>query len=457
MAGLNSIMDNSLSALFAAQAGLATTGHNIANANTPGFSRQEVLFTARKPSIMAYGAIGRGVEIQGVRRMQDEFLVNNLRIQNSRLEDFKQTDSALAEIEAMLGSVDNDHLGNSLSKFFGAWNALAQPPINPSLKQSVVETAKGLVADMHAMNDSLDDLAAQINVSIQNEITNLNGMLNQVGEMNKQIMGAETNGEPANDLRDQRDLLITQISRIAEVSVLEREDGTKDVILAGRTMVARDSVTEFTSSYRKDENGAYQMVILTQDTLQDVQLSSGRLQGLLNSRDIQVEGVRTRLDDVAKKLIGDVNALHTQGRTTTSSGQAFFTGDSLHTIEVSSAIANDSSLVATGRTSEVGDNSLALEIANLGNVSVGGAGEPTVNDVYRSLLTNVASQRSSFQFLVENQQNVVASLDSKLASVAGVSLDEEGANMVRFQNGYNAAAKVISTVQQMYDALLNMV
>lgn len=456
MAGLNSIMDNSLSALFAAQAGLATTGHNIANANTPGFSRQEVLFTPRKPSIMAYGAIGRGVEIQGVRRIQDEFLLNNLRIQNSRLESYAQTDTALYEIEAMLGSVDNDHLGNSLSKFFGAWNALAQPPITPSLKQTVVETAKGLVADLHAMNDSLDDLAGQINVSIQSEITNLNRMLNQVGDMNQQIMGAETNGEPANDLRDQRDLLITEISKIAEVSVLEREDGTKDVILAGRTMVARDRVTEFTSTYRKGDNG-YEMVILTEGTLRDVQLSTGRLQGLMNSRDVQVEGVRKQLDGVAKKLIDEVNALHTQGRTTTSSGQAFFTGDSMHTIELNSSIANNSGLVATGRTSEVGDNSLALEIANLGNISAGGTGEQTVNDVYRSMLTNVASQRSSFAFLVENQQNVVASLDSKLASVAGVSLDEEGANMVRYQNGYNAAAKVISTVQQMYDALLNMI
>jgi len=391
-----------------------------------------------------------------VRRIQDEFLLNNLRIQSARLESYSQTDTALYEIEAMLGSVDNDHLGNSLTKFFNAWNSLAQPPINPSLKQTVVETAKGLVGDLHSMNDSLDDLAGEINVSIQAEITNLNRMLKQVGDMNKQIMGAETNGEPANDLRDQRDLLITNISKIAKVSVLEREDGTKDVILAGRTMVARDHVTEFTSSFRKGSDG-YQMVILTEGTLQDVSLSTGKLQGLLNSRDVQIEGVREKLDAVARTLISDVNAIHTQGRTSTSSGQAFFTGDSMHTIEINNAIANNSSLVATGRTSEVGDNGLALEIANLGNVSAGGSSKPTVSDVYRNLLVDVASQRSSFEFLVENQSNVVASLQAKLASVAGVSLDEEGANMIRYQNGYNAAAKVISTVQQMYDALLNMV
>ena len=456
MPGLNSIMDNSLSALFAAQAGLATTGHNISNANTPGYSRQEVLFAARAPSIMPYGAIGRGVEIQGIRRIQDEFLLNNMRVQQSRLSSFTQNDTTLYEIEAILGSVDNDHLGNALNNFFNSWNSLAQPPINSNLKQNVVATGISLVNDFHGIKDSLDDLEGQIEVSIQAEITNLNRMLNEVANMNSQIMGAETNGEPANDLRDQRDLLVTEISKIAEVSVLERGDGSKDIILAGRTMVTRDRVTEFTSTYRNSANG-YEMVIVTDGTLRDVNLSPGKLQGLMTSRDVQIRDVRDQLDGVARKLIEEVNALHTQGRTGTSSGQAFFTGDSMHTIDINNAIANDSTLVATGRTADAGDNGLALEIANLANVSARGTGEQTVSDVYRSLLIDVASSRSSYEFLVENQQNVVASLETKMASVSGVSLDEEGANMVRYQNSYNAAAKVIATVQEMYDALMNMV
>ncbi len=458
MAGLNSIMDNSLSALFAAQAGLATTGHNIANANTPGYSRQEVLFAPRKASIMPYGSIGRGVEIQGVRRIQDEFLLNNVRIQKSRLENYAQTDATLYEIEAILGSVDNDHLGNAMTEFFSSWNSMAQPPITDSMRAAVVSSANSLITDFHAVNDSLDDLAGQIEVGIQAELTNLNRMLTEVGNMNVQIMAAESNGEPSNDLRDQRDLLITQISEIAEVSVLEREDGSKDIILAGRTMVARDSVTHFDATYRtKANDDGFEMVVVTADTLKDVTLSPGRLQGLLNSRDVQIKNVRDGLDGVARKLIEDVNALHTQGRTASSSGLVFFSGDSMHTIELNAAIAEDSSLVATGRTLAAGDNELALEIANLANVSSTGSGNQTVSDEYRTLLIEVASERSSFEFLVQNQQNVVAALETRMASISGVSLDEEGANMVRYQNSYNAAAKIISTVQEMYDALLRMV
>jgi len=456
MPGLNSIMDTSLSALFAAQAGMATTGHNIANANTPGYSRQDVMYSARRPDILPYGALGRGVEVMGIRRIQDEFLLSNLRVQTSRLQSYTAVDSALYEVEAILGSVDNDHLGNAMNNFFNSWNALAQPPMNTTLKQDVLASAVSLVNDFHGVNESLNDLEANIEDNIQMEITNLNGLLTEVANMNEQIMAAEVNGEPANDLRDQRDLLITQISEIAEVSVLEREDGTKDLILAGRTMVTRDSVTLFQSTYRQTGNG-YQMTVVTQGNMMEVNLSPGRLQGLLSSRDVQVRNVREQLDQVAAKLVSEVNALHTQGRTSTSSGLSFFTGDSMHTIDVNSAILADAGLIATGRTDAEGDNEIALAIANLSNVGLDGPGSEAVGDRYRALLIDVAANRRSFEFMVQNQQNVVASLETKMASVSGVSLDEEGANMVRYQNSYNAAAKVVSTVQEMYDALMNMI
>lgn len=456
MPGLNSIMDSSLSALFAAQAGLATTGHNIANANTPGYSRQDVLFAARRPDMSAVGAIGRGVEVIGVRRIQDEFILNNLRSQTARGQSFASVDASLSEVESILGSVDNDHLGDALSRFFGAWNGLSQPTITPNMKENVVVSAVALVKDLHAINESLTALESNIESSIQLEIGNLNRLLSQVADLNRQIMVAETGGNTANDLRDVRDLLITRISGIAEVSIHEREDGTKDIILAGRTMVARDSVTLFEARYERSGDG-YRMMVVTGGEYQAVSLSEGRLEGLLSSRDVHVAGVRKQLDAVAKKLIDDVNALHTQGRTLTSSGLQFFTGDNLHTIAVNPELLSNSALVATGRTTAPGDNELALAIANLGNLSSGSSDTRTVSDVYRTLLTDLASNRSTYEFMVENQQAVVASLEAKLASVAGVSLDEEGAAMVRYQNAYVAAAKVVTTVQEMYDTLMNMV
>jgi flagellar hook-associated protein 1 FlgK len=456
MSGLNSIMDNSLSALLAAQAGLATSGHNIANAHTPGYNRQDVILGARRPEIMAYGAIGRGVEVLGIRRIQDEFLLGNLRAQTSRLHSYAAVDTALYDIEGILGSVDNDHLGNALNNFFEAWNDLAQPPYNESLKINVVSKAQTLVADFRAIDEALGRLEVDLEKRIQAETENLNRLLEDVGELNRQVMAAETNGQPANDLRDQRDLKITQLSELAEISVLERDDGSKDIVLAGRTMVARDRVTRFEGIYRPDGDG-YSFAVVTEGNQQDVTLSPGMLQGLLAARDTHVRGAREQLDAVARQLITEVNELHAEGLTAGGRGVMFFTGDSMHTIGVNEALINNENLVATGRTGTAADNDIALAIADLGRGSLYGASRKSIGDSYRAVVTDVAGNRGSFEFMVENQQSVVASLSARMASVSGVSLDEEGANLVRYQNSYNAAAKVIATVQEMYDTLLNIV
>ena len=118
MAGLNGIMDSSLSALLAAQLGMATTSHNISNSGTEGYTRQDLVLSARRPSVLGYGSLGTGVQVGGIRRIQDDLILGNLRNQNARLGSFTMVDGTLQEIEALLGSVDNDHLGNALTNFF---------------------------------------------------------------------------------------------------------------------------------------------------------------------------------------------------------------------------------------------------------------------------------------------------------------------------------------------------
>ncbi len=456
MSSLASVMDSSLTAMFAAQIGLATTSHNIANSDRPGYSRQENLVAARAALLMPYGAIGTGVNVQGIRRARDEYLQMNLRTQTARLASYSATDSTLYEVENILGSVDNDHLGGALSNFFKAWSDLATPPFDDSHKDSVLAMAKSLVDDFHNISSSLDETDRNIEVAVQQEIVSLNNMLGQVSDLNGQIMAAEIGGATANDLRDQRDYLLTQISEIAEVTTHERDDGSLDVILNGRTMVTRDTVQQFTTQYDQTSQG-YRMTVVTQENLRSVILPDGRLKGLLDSRDTHVTDIREQLDAVAKQLVDSVNALHVQGHTASSSGLPFFSGDSMHTIAINPFIENDSRLIATSRSGEAGDNDLALEIAALANHGIGGEGSESVGDRYRAMLIDLASQRSSYEFLVDNQQSAVNTVQAKIASTSGVSLDEEGANMLRYQNTYGAAAKVIATVQQLYDSLLNMV
>jgi len=452
---LSSVMDNSLSAMFAAQAGLSTTSHNIANSDLYGYSRQLNVTAARHPLALPFGSIGQGVDVVTVRRAQDTFLLKSLRNQVATGAQYNSMDSALYEIEHILGSVDNDHLGNAITQFFMSWHDLATQPSDDSIKSLVVGNARSLVTDMHSISNSLDDLADIIDEQVTEEITSLNALLNQVGELNSQIMTAEVGGHSANDLRDQRDVLITEISTIAAVSVEEREDGSLDLILNGRTMVTRDSVQQFTT--RMVQNGDnYSIEVITAGNFHAVDLPSGSLKGLLESRDHVVNDVRTQLDSVAQNLIRAVNELHVQGQTGSSSGLLFFTGDSLHTIDLNPMLAEDPNLVATSRSGESGDSDIAQAIADLADHSVPG-NDLSVNDMYRRVVTDVASRRSNYEFLVDNQSASIQAVEAKIASVSGVSIDEEAANMVRYQNTYNAAAKVISTVQAMFDSLINMV
>ncbi len=455
MSSLNTVMDNSLSAMFMAQAGMSTTSHNIANADTPGYTRQMNMLAARRPLSFPFGAIGQGVDVVTIRRSQDDFLLSTLRAQKAKQSSYGAIDSALYEIEQILGSIDNDHLGNALNDFFGAWSDLATAPTDPSLKMQVVTKAISMVTDFHSMNASLEDLEQNIEAQVQDEINSLNSLLQQIGDLNSQIMSAEIGGQTANDLRDQRDYLVNELSAIAAVTVDERDDGSLDIILAGRTMVARDSVQQFTTAYRETSDG-YQMEVVTEGYYNDVELPQGRLRGLLESRDTYVKDFRGDMDRVANLLIGAVNDLHVQGQTGSSAGLLFFTGDSMHTIDVNSMLQEHPEMVATSRSGEAGDTDIAREIAALHDRAAAGE-ELTVGDQYRSTIIDIASKRSSFEFLVDNQTMAVAAVEQKMASITGVSLDEEAANMIRYQNTYAAAARVISTIQEMFDTLVHMI
>ena len=170
MAGLNGIMDSSLSALLAAQLGMATTSHNISNSATRGYTRQDLMLSARRPSVMGYGSLGTGVEVLGIRRVQDQLLLGNLRNQNARLGSFDVVDQTLREIEGLLGSVDNDHIGNALANFFESWNDLAQPPFNEALKVGVVQAAETLVAEFRNMDAPLRDLERDLASRVAAEV-----------------------------------------------------------------------------------------------------------------------------------------------------------------------------------------------------------------------------------------------------------------------------------------------
>jgi flagellar hook-associated protein 1 FlgK len=455
MSSLASIMDSSLGAMFAARVAMQTVGHNVANVNTPGFSRQEVLLAARRPLRLTYGTIGRGVEVQGIRRLTDQYLLANRREQASLLYSYAEVDGSLQEIEAIFGSVENDHLGDAITAYFAAWSDLATPPSDPSMKQAVLSAAQNLVADFHAMAENLDGLTRNLTTSLDQEVGRFNELLEQVAQLNQQLLSGRNVGTAANDILDQRDLLIDEIAKLAQITVVEREDYTVDVIMGGRTVVTRDHAAQFETVWQ-EVGGERRLSVVTMGYRKDINLAPGSIEGMLTSIESTINDAHQQLDNMAAMLAEKVNDLHVQGRSGGHSGLVFFTGDTAHSLNINPAILENPDLIVTSRSGVEGDNDLALAIAALPDQPLDGEGGATMMDEYRSILVGLASQRDRFEFLVANQDNIVTAINSRLESVRGVSLDEEGANLVRFQNSYEAAARVITAVQDMFETLVNM-
>ena len=279
-----------------------------------------------------------------------------------------------------------------------------------------------------------------------------------MGDLNRQILLGESSHTSANDLRDQRDQILNRIASLARTDVIERSDGTVDVIISGRTLVTRQHVQQLDVTHDASEDGRPGSARVTvQNGRYELDLPAGELLGLQSSRDDLVVDTRGRLDELARTLIDRVNELHVQGRSDGGRGLIFFTGESASNIGISSALTENPSYIATSRSNLAGDADIAQEIAELGQSGTDVSGGRSMTELFTALVIDVASDSAASRYRVDSQQQLVDTLSARLESVRGVSLDEEAANIALYQNAYQANARVIAAVQDMFEAILTMV
>jgi len=451
--GLNRILDIGMSGLYAASAALQTSSHNVANVDTAGFSRQSVTTGTRLPLSYSYGMLGGGADITSVRRLTDEFLVERLRGQTSTFQSDAQSDLTMQEIELVLGSASGNPIGTSLDTFFASWSELSSPPITDELRRDVLDKADLLANQISGAAAGFAELESQMEQGLDNSVAALNELLKGVSQLNGQILLAEGPGETANDLRDRRDYLMQEISQLTEVDTVTRGDGTLDVIIAGRTVVVRDTVDALDVS-RDAETGTVQVTAGNRDYA--LNIKGGEIGGLMSSIEGELAETRAMLDEFTVELIDRVNEIHVQGRTAGGGGLMFFTGTGAASIGVNPQLEARPEMLATSRTGLAGDSDIAREIAALGAEAAGTRADSGLSDMFSALITDVASSSSAARLQVESQAQTVDALSMRIESVRGVSLDEEAANIARYQNAYAASAKVVTAAQDMFDTILSI-
>ena len=423
-------LDTALSALQTDQEALDTTSNNIANASTPGYTEERVNFNSTPAYDIAGGytlgstglQIGTGVDAGSITRVRSNFLDGQYRTQNAASANATEEASDLGQAQTALDEPSANGISSQLQSFWSAWNDLANNPTNLSSRQSVVDAGTSLADSFNSLSSSLTTLQSEISANYST-LTGSGGQVasdaNQIASLNTQIAAAQQAGQTPNTLLDQRDQVLDNLSSLANITVGNQPNGMVSVQFG-------DAATPLVS--------ATNMVTWPQ-TL--TAAAGGQLGAMLNfaGPSGQIAGYETQLDNAASKLISSVNSL--------SSTTPFFSGNSASTIAVSAT----ASTVETSSTSDSGGNDVATAIAALS----GGAPD----QAYSAFVSQVGSDVQSAQKNQSLAGAVVNATSQQRESVDGVSLDQEMTNLITYQQAYQAAARVMTTMDSTLDTLIN--
>ncbi len=449
-----------------------TTGHNVANANTPGYSRQEVALVARTPFPPPFarwrvemGQIGTGVDMAGVRRMHDQFLDLQVRQQLQRLGGYESVANTLSRLEDVLLEPNDNGLGDLLNQFWNAWDELGNAPTSSAARANLISSAQTVASRFQQLFGQLDTLKGELLSQADTLAVKVNTLSTRIADLNGQIATVEQAGNNANDLRDQRDLLLDELSKSVSYESFEDGRGAVSVYVGGSALVSADHANAI-----KMDGGS----LVWSETGNAVTLRGGELKAILglvsddgNPLDDTADGAVTRqlnaLNKLAQGIADGVNGLHQTGFALdgTTTGLDFFTfadpADPAKYIAVNEDLVAHPESLAASQGGSSGDGANAQAIAALRHETIASLGGATANGFYEGMIVGLGVESQQASALVANQQIVVDHLEQQRESFSGVSLDEEATNLVRFQNAYAAAAQFMSVVDDMLDRLINVV
>ncbi len=328
-ANIFSVLNTAKLGLQTNQTAIEITGHNIANVQTEGFSRQEVTLEVNRPRRVGLAFLGTGVRATNVTRDFDQFLYNQILGESSTLGNFDIRNTFFQRLETILNESSGVSLNNAMSEFFLAFDDLASNPTNLAARTAVLSAAGTLATVFNQLGSSLLQQRINLDGAVSAEVTEINGMLDEIAEFNRSIIQLENGNTPANDLRDQRDLLIKQLSEKLDVQLIDTNDNSTMITLSGGSpLVVGTTVFKLSAASNPDNRGFKDIFVDdgmggTNNVTAEIQ--GGEMRGLLDMRDVETLGLIDKLDRLAAGFMEQVNGVHLQGLGLDgSSGNLFF-------------------------------------------------------------------------------------------------------------------------------------
>jgi flagellar hook-associated protein 1 FlgK len=452
-------------ALVANQEALDVTGHNIANASTPGYSRQVVRLTETTPFAPPSfarpkmpGMIGTGVTVASVERMKNEFVEDELRAESQATGRWKTRRDLLSEVELITTEPSDSGLRSSLDAFWTSLQDLSVHPDQGSARSLVKQRGQALADTFKHTYAQLSQLQDSINKSVAVKVDEVNQLTGQIANLNGQIVTATAAGLQPNDLKDQRDLLVQNLSKLVDVRLVQGKAGDVTVSVAGTLLV--DGKDAWRLSAVPDPGNANYYQVKFASTGTPVQIGDGELRGLLEMRDTVVADYKNQINTLAAAVVTRVNAQHQAGFDLNgNAGVAFFTGTNATDMNLNGVISADVSRIAAAATgapgpAAPGDGRNAQALANVKKLTVM-AGGMSLDTYFQAFISQLGVDSKAAATQSSNQEALLNNLQQQQQAASGVSLDEEMVNLVQYQHGYNAAARVISTMDAMIDTVIN--
>jgi flagellar hook-associated protein 1 FlgK len=553
-----SILNTAKLGLLTQQLALEVTGNNIANVETEGYSRQDVILESNTPRSISQGQLGTGVRVSGIERVFDQFLFQQILSEGDVTGKFNVRENVFEQLEVLFNENQGRSLNSELSELFAAFQDLSSNPTGLPERAEVVGRAQSLAAVFNNLGDGLFKIQRNIDAIVSDEVSQINSLTSEIAKLNQAIFANSPGQFSANDLKDQRDKLIKELSEKIDITLFKESDGQLSLTLGNGTPLVLKDFSFQLSTGLNGNNKSFLDVFISNGAGGTSNVTSaiqgGELKGYLDMRDLEVPAVKQKLDRLAAGFVQEFNRVHQQGfgvdgstgvnffaplaptvftntlntgsaqvsvinasPTTVSvddfeitmTGANAFTLTNLTTgatagtfaftagttfnlaggfavnitgtpavgdrfkfsvsenaatfVKVSSTVLGNSQKIAAGN-STAGDGGNAGDLAALqsdltfNSVTLqSGSGAFTFDEFYNALVSAIGIESASAQAGVRQQEGVLLQLNNRRESISGVSIDEELINLVQFQQAFNASARMISLVEELFDTLINRI
>lgn len=489
----------SISGINANKKALDTVSHNIANVNNPNYVRQAAIHAESRYStntITRY-QIGSGVDVQQIRQIRDEFLDAKLRREMATFGYYKTKSEILNEIEVIFNEITSSGLQEVMDDFWDGWSELYKEPDSLTIRGLLHERAVAFTTTVNHISVQLDNLQFNLNKEMLIKTEEVNSLLKEIAGLNNKIKLAEGYGPhiSANDYRDERNASLDRLSELIPINYYENKYGEITVTLNGRDLINGHYFNPIDVKLNQKGHGE----IHWSDTGEKIDLKGlGELGGYIDARDKLVVEYRERLNVLVGELASSINALHKIGVDLEGelNGENFFIigdpKDPAATIKVNPAL-EDFNKIAVGGSAAKGDGDIAKAILDLREMNLfrnyedyisnddkyiyeelkdengndftniediineikGKGGTTNTDGFYRDLILSLSLEREQARDMVSNQLMLINQIDERRQEISSVSLDEEMANMLKYQHSYIANSRVINAIDEMIETIVN--